>query len=879
MSATTVDASATHTRFRLETLEDLRNELDRLGIDLPVEADDLSPLAQSVAFGAHTLPNRFAVHPMEGFDADAEGRPGPLAFRRYERYAAGGTGLIWFEATAVVPEARSNPGQFHISEATADIFARLVERTRRAAREAHGREPLLLVQLTHSGRYSKPTGAPAPIIAHRSPILDPKHDLPPDYPVITDDELDRLQERFVEAARLAARAGFDGVDVKACHRYLVSELLASHTREGRYGGSFENRTRFLRETLERIRDAVPELFVTTRMNAFDAIEHPYGFGVDREDAGTPDLTEPLRLADELKAIGVPLLNVSIGNPYFNPHYGRPYDFPIAGFTPPDDHPLAGVARIVQVTRAFQERLGEEVPVVGTGYSWLRHLMPHVAAGIVHAGWAGLVGLGRSSFAYPEAPGVILETGRMDPAKCCVTCSACTQIMRDGGRTGCVVHDSEVYGPEYREGRRFALDRLQEEARRCRDCLVPSCRAGCPARVDVPAFVKAFAESDFRAAYDILRANNVLPEMCGHICPSEEQCEGGCVESVFCERPIPIRDIQLVTCRIARLEGWVGARIPTEPSGRHVAVVGGGPAGIACAVRLLEAGHHVTLMDRAPALGGTPDQGIPQTRYGNAAAEVEAILAPALAARRIELRLGESLGTEATLESLRAAHDAVCLAPGLADSTSLGTADGVWQAGPFLRAAKAGELAEMPPRVAVLGGGNTAMDAALTAKTLGAQDVYLLYRRSFEELPAWSAERDHTLNAGVHFLILTQPAGYETDEAGRLTGVRIQRTRLGDPDASGRRRPEPLPGTENLLPVDLAVEAMGQGVPETLREALAGVRFTDRGLVATKEGRLETSLAGVWAGGDVVSGGTTAVQGVAEGMRAADAIDARLREAE
>jgi glutamate synthase (NADPH/NADH) small chain len=155
-------------------------------------------------------------------------------------------------------------------------------------------------------------------------------------------------------------------------------------------------------------------------------------------------------------------------------------------------------------------------------------------------------------------------------------------------------------------------------------------------------------------------------------------------------------------------------------------------------------------------------------------------------------------------------------------------------------------------------------------------VYLLYRRSFEELPAWSAERDQTLNAGVHFLILTQPIGYELDEAGGLRGVRTQRTRLGEPDSSDRRRPEPVPQSGSVLPVDLAVEAMGQGVPETLREALGEVRFTERGLVATTGETLETSLTDVWAGGDVVSGGTTAVQGVAEGMRAAREIDARLR---
>ena len=186
---------------------------------------------------------------MEGFDAAPDGSPQELTFRRYRRYAAGGAGLIWFEATAILHEARSNPAQLYLHRGNVDVYRRLVEETRRAAREAFGREPILIVQLTHSGRYSKPAGVPVPLIAHHSAVLDPLHKLPADYPLVTDDYLDRLQDTYVEAARLAAEAGFDGVDIKSCHRYLLSELLASFTREGKYGGSFENRTRMLRETL------------------------------------------------------------------------------------------------------------------------------------------------------------------------------------------------------------------------------------------------------------------------------------------------------------------------------------------------------------------------------------------------------------------------------------------------------------------------------------------------------------------------------------------------------------------------------------------------------------------------------------------------------
>jgi len=441
-----------HKRFHLHDLDALRTELSSLGLSLPIR-EDLAVLGQPVPIAGLRAPNRFAVQPMEGFDSAGDGSPGPLAFRRYRRYAEGGSGLIWFEATAVLPEARSNPRQLVLHEGSEAAFSRLVAATREDARRAFGHEIVTVLQLTHSGRYSKPEGTPRPIIAHHSPVLDPMHRLPPDYPPATDEYLDRLQDAYVRAAGLAARAGFDGVDVKACHRYLVSELLASHTRDGKYGGSLENRSRLLRETLRKIRDAVPGIFVTTRINVYDAIPHPYGFGVSRDDEARPDLREPIQVIRALRPLGIPLVNVSAGNPYYNPHFGRPYDRPIAGSGTPDEHPLESVARLVELTRQVQQAM-PDLPVVATGYSWLRHLMPYVAAGAVQEGWAALIGQGRSAFAYPDAARDILVAGRMEPAKTCITCSGCSQIMRDGTMTGCVVRDSDIYGQQYKLGRRL-----------------------------------------------------------------------------------------------------------------------------------------------------------------------------------------------------------------------------------------------------------------------------------------------------------------------------------------------------------------------------------------------------------------------------------------
>ena len=328
----------------------------------------------------------------------------------------------------------------------------MLDITRRAARKAFGHEIVAVLQLTHSGRYSKPKGFPQPLIAHHSAVLDPRHQLPADYPLVTDDYLDRLQDVYLSAAKLAAQAGFEGgVDVKACHRYLVSELLASHTREGKYGGTLENRSRLLRETIGKIRHELPGIFATTRINVFDAIPYPYGFGVARGEL-LPDLSEPLEVIRSLRALGMAMVNVTVGNPYYNPHFGRPYDRPIVGVSTPDEHPLVGVARIVDLTRQVQQAFAD-FPVVATGYSWLRHLMPYLAAGVLDAGWATLFGQGRSAFAYPDAPRDILTKGYMEADKTCIACSGCSQIMCDGTMTGCVVRDSKIYGEQYKLGRR------------------------------------------------------------------------------------------------------------------------------------------------------------------------------------------------------------------------------------------------------------------------------------------------------------------------------------------------------------------------------------------------------------------------------------------
>jgi NADPH-dependent glutamate synthase beta subunit-like oxidoreductase len=311
------------------------------------------------------------------------------------------------------------------------------------------------------------------------------------------------------------------------------------------------------------------------------------------------------------------------------------------------------------------------------------------------------------------------------------------------------------------------------------------------------------------------------------------------------------------------------------SSRRIAVVGGGPAGLACAIGLLQRGHAVTIFEKGTHLGGTPESVIPGSRFESAADEIDAILAPARAAGRIEIRFGQALGRELSLAGLRGQFDALFLACGLEKSTSLGSAAGVVDALGFLRDVKAGRITSLPAKVAVLGAGNTAMDAAVTARWLRARDVYVVYRRSLAEMPAWPDERDQFIEMGGHLLILTQPLGYVTDGQRRLRGLRIARTTLGSPDASGRRAPQVVPDSESVLEVEMVIEALGQGLSGPLREAIDGLALTRHGLVATQPDSLATSLAGVYAGGDLVNGGTTAVRGIAEGMRAAEEISRGL----
>ena len=463
--------------FKYKSIDDLRAENDRLGIDLRF-SDDFSVYEQPVRVGTLTAGNRWCVHPMEGCDGNLDGSPGELTFRRYIRFGAGGAKLLWGEACAVTSDGRANPRQLWLHDANRDAFARLVADCRKAHRDAVGDDSNLMIglQLTHSGRYSHPQ----PILATHDPILDPRTVadkttgtmVAAESPIITDDELRSLVDVYTTAARLARAVGFDFVDVKQCHRYLLNELLGARNRPGPYGGSFENRTRLVRDIVQAIRAAVPDLVIGARLNVYDGIPfhkgpddagiaddwtNPLanGWGICTANPFTPDLTEPLQWIGDLRQLGLALLNVTMGNPYAQPHFGRPFEYP-----PPDgyespEHPLVGVDRHFQVTDVIQ-RAYPELPVVGTGYSYLQEFLPQAGAGNLKDGRVTFVGLGRAALAQPDLPRQIKVHGRPDRKRVCRTFSYCTALMRAKQHplgqypTGCPPFDKEVYGDVWKE---------------------------------------------------------------------------------------------------------------------------------------------------------------------------------------------------------------------------------------------------------------------------------------------------------------------------------------------------------------------------------------------------------------------------------------------
>lgn len=436
-----------HKPFGYDSIEELKADAKKQGIDLPF-SEQLEVLRQPVKLRGKRVPNSLGILPMEGCDGTADGKPNELTYRRYDRFAKGGSGLIWMEATAVAPEGRANPHQLFLCKDNLEDFKKLYQSMMTASRaDDHGEsEPYTVLQLTYSGRYSKPQGSREPRVACYNPYLDKDKSK---VKILTDVELQQLEDKYVEAAILAREIGFDAVDIKCCHGYLGGELLSAYTRAGQYGGSFENRTRFLINVVDKIHEKLGHTIgITLRLSAFDALPYPYGWGVSQESIQEPCMHEVIQLLKILRDKGIELVNISCGNPYYNPHVGRPYD---KGSYVPIEHPLKGIDRMLRITKELQENV-PEINIMASGFTWLREFAPYIAAGGIKEGWFKLAGFGRQAFAYPDFAKDIIRNGNMERKKCCKACSKCTVIMRDGGKTGCVPLDAKIYAPIYLEGR-------------------------------------------------------------------------------------------------------------------------------------------------------------------------------------------------------------------------------------------------------------------------------------------------------------------------------------------------------------------------------------------------------------------------------------------
>jgi NADPH2 dehydrogenase len=449
---------------RFRSSADLRSHLTTL--DAPIPLDDTvlsaaegSPLAASITIGGRRAGNRWAIHPMEGWDASTDGQPTDMLLRRWRRFGESGAKLIWGgEAVAVAAEGRANPNQLCGPACGPAGFAALLSALRDAHRQRYQSTDDLIValQLTHSGRFSRPTRAGRqPRIAYHHPLLDARHGIDGNDAacLLSDDDVERLIDAYVAAARDAEAAGFDMVDLKACHGYLVHEFLSARRRPGRFGGDFTGRTRLLVTLVERVREACPSLRIGVRLSLFDTVpwhkvgDHgepwpfqdslPYdcGFGVDERDPARIDLAEPIRLLTQLHELGVAAVNLSAGSPYTVPHISRPAAFPPSDGYPPPEDPLVGVWRQIDAARQAKAAVPGLV-MVGSGYTYLQEYVPHAAQAAVRQGWIDIVGLGRMVLSYPELPADSLAGKTLARTAICRTFSDCTTAPRNGLRSGC-----------------------------------------------------------------------------------------------------------------------------------------------------------------------------------------------------------------------------------------------------------------------------------------------------------------------------------------------------------------------------------------------------------------------------------------------------------
>jgi 2,4-dienoyl-CoA reductase-like NADH-dependent reductase (Old Yellow Enzyme family) len=447
---------------QLKTAQDLRNYLAenqvKLNFDDELLCGEDSVFKKRVKLNSgREIGNSLCILPMEGWDGTADGRPSELTKRRWQNFAFSGAKLLWgCEAVAVTHEGRANPRQLVINEANFEEFVNLYQLLIEKHSEKFGTTADLLIglQLTHSGRFCKPNDNTKfeSKILYNHPKLNQKFHLGEDYPLMTDEEIDNLIEDFVKAAVLAKKAGFHFVDIKHCHGYLGHEFLTAYDREGKYGGNFENRTRFLRNIVEGIKEAAPGLEMGVRLSAIDFAPfkksetgegipdlaqnqiYKYAFGCD--DSGVKvDLEEPKAFLQVAQSLGIQLICITVGSPYYNPHLTRPALFPPSdGYQPPEE-PLLGVARMIDVADGLKQSFPDLV-IVGSGYSYLQEWLPNVAQNVLRNNKADFIGFGRMVLSYPTMPDDMVNNRPIQRKLLCRTFSDCTTAPRNGLYSGC-----------------------------------------------------------------------------------------------------------------------------------------------------------------------------------------------------------------------------------------------------------------------------------------------------------------------------------------------------------------------------------------------------------------------------------------------------------
>lgn len=450
---------------QLKSVADFKHHLSTIQTELPFK-ERLSKVGQS-SLGhsfqlqsGKTIGNRFCILPMEGWDGTLDGLPTEHTKRRWHHFATSGAKLLWgCEAVAVRPDGRANPNQLLINEqnlpAFKDLYQQLV--ADHEAKFGSSSDLLIGLQLTHSGRFSVPdeTRTRKPKTLYKHTILDKKFQLSEDHQPMTDAEIDELVGDFIKAAALAKEAGFDFVDIKHCHGYLGHEFLSARNRNGKYGGSLENRLCFLKSIVEGIK-ATSNIQIGVRLSAFDFIPfqkdednvgvptstdsaYTEGFGVDTTGIGI-ELSETYEVLGHFEQLGIELVCITAGSPYYTPHVTRPAIFPPSdGYLPPED-PLIGVARHIKITHQIKNRF-PNLAIVGSGYSYLQEWLPNVAEDVVDKKMADFVGLGRMVLSYPHMPDDILKGNQLVRGSICRTFSDCTTGPRIGMLSGCFPLDS------------------------------------------------------------------------------------------------------------------------------------------------------------------------------------------------------------------------------------------------------------------------------------------------------------------------------------------------------------------------------------------------------------------------------------------------------